>query len=111
MKEIIIVFLFVVSFALAKPGISPRRSGVVETCSSDSDCSGSQKCCSDGCGHTCQTQTTTLTCLYNGKMYHTGDSFKSDDGCNWCGCYNGDVFCTFMGCVLPTDLLLNKTIV
>ncbi|KAL3869875.1 hypothetical protein ACJMK2_042502 [Sinanodonta woodiana] len=110
MKEIIIVLLFVVSFALAKPGISPRISGVVETCSSDSDCSGSQKCCSNGCGHTCQTPPA-LPCIYNGKTYQTGEGFIADDGCNSCGCSDGRVMCTLMECVRQTDLLLNKTIV
>ncbi|KAK3595251.1 hypothetical protein CHS0354_010858 [Potamilus streckersoni] len=39
-----------------------------------------------------------LTCLYNGITYHTGDSFKSSDGCNTCGCNNGMVFCTERAC-------------
>ncbi|XP_070557411.1 balbiani ring protein 3-like [Ptychodera flava] len=42
-----------------KPGECPVASGdrgfgiCVEECSSDSDCSGEDKCCSNGCGHTC----------------------------------------------------------
>lgn len=43
-----------------KPGQCPRlRPGTVgicvELCSNDFDCSGSQKCCSNGCGHVCTT--------------------------------------------------------
>ncbi|KAL3869867.1 hypothetical protein ACJMK2_042494 [Sinanodonta woodiana] len=62
MKEIIIVLLFVVGVALAaKSGSCPDSSGMigscVEDCSSDDDCVGSQKCCSNGCGHTCQKPT------------------------------------------------------
>ncbi|KAJ8308387.1 hypothetical protein KUTeg_013261 [Tegillarca granosa] len=42
-----------------KPGNCPRRSNnsvgtCVEDCRSDVECSGSMKCCSNGCGHTCQ---------------------------------------------------------
>ncbi|KAL3869870.1 hypothetical protein ACJMK2_042497 [Sinanodonta woodiana] len=110
MKEIIIVLLFVVSVALAKPGIFPRRSGFVELCSSNSDCSGSQKCCSKVCRHTCQTPTT-LPCIYNGITYHSGEGFIMDDGCNMCGCHDGIAQCTLMACVNETDMLLNKTIV
>nr|QXO74904.1 hic15 [Sinohyriopsis cumingii] len=84
-----------------KPGTCPRISGFgtcVEMCSSDSDCLGQKKCCSNGCGHTCQTPTG-LRCTYNGVTYHTGDSFKSSDGCNTCRCNNGLVLCTLMACL------------
>ncbi|XP_046573231.1 neurogenic locus notch homolog protein 2-like [Haliotis rubra] len=41
-----------------KDGSCPSTEGVVgtcvERCSTDSSCPGSQKCCSNGCGHTCQ---------------------------------------------------------
>ena len=44
----------------SKPGMCPHVSAdtvgiCVEECSSDSQCSGDLKCCSNGCGHTCQT--------------------------------------------------------
>lgn len=36
----------------------PLRRGTVglcvEDCSGDDDCPGNEKCCSNGCGHTCQ---------------------------------------------------------
>ena len=38
------------------PGTCPvvRGAGIcVEMCSSDSDCTQQQKCCSNGCGHVC----------------------------------------------------------
>ena len=41
----------------AKPGSCPLAAGAgacVEDCSLDADCHGNQKCCSNGCGHTCQ---------------------------------------------------------
>jgi len=37
------------------PAIKPGTIGLcVEQCSSDEDCNGNLKCCSNGCGHTCQ---------------------------------------------------------
>lgn len=40
-----------------KPGVCPNIEGMigicVELCSDDSDCNGTQKCCSNGCGHVC----------------------------------------------------------
>ncbi|XP_046882826.1 anosmin-1b isoform X1 [Hypomesus transpacificus] len=53
---------FLVSVRTAKQGDCPppqRATGFaaacVESCSSDRHCSSSKKCCSNGCGHTCQT--------------------------------------------------------
>uniref|UniRef100_A0A670IFR2 WAP domain-containing protein n=1 Tax=Podarcis muralis TaxID=64176 RepID=A0A670IFR2_PODMU len=48
----------VVSSAFGKPGYCPRREGFglcVEECSGDFSCPGKKKCCSNNCGHTCQT--------------------------------------------------------
>jgi len=46
-------------YSTVKPGrcprISPDTVGIcVEDCSNDADCDGDLKCCSNGCGHTCQ---------------------------------------------------------
>jgi len=38
------------------------------------------------------------SCQYNGKTYKSGESFPSTDGCNSCGCENGQVACTMMWC-------------
>ena len=37
------------------PALPPGTVGAcVEACSSDASCANGQKCCSNGCGHTCQ---------------------------------------------------------
>jgi len=41
---------------------------------------------------------TTKTCTYGGQTYQEGDAFKSSDGCNSCGCADGEVVCTLMAC-------------
>jgi len=38
------------------------------------------------------------SCQYNGKTYKSGDSFPAEDGCNTCGCEDGEVMCTLMAC-------------
>lgn len=39
------------------------------------------------------------TCSYNGHVYHVGDSFPADDGCNSCSCLTGGVVtCTERAC-------------
>nr|XP_028591635.1 antileukoproteinase-like [Podarcis muralis] len=46
------------AFGQGKPGYCPRREGFglcVEECSGDFSCPGKKKCCSNNCGHTCQT--------------------------------------------------------
>ncbi|XP_076879479.1 anosmin-1b [Brachyhypopomus gauderio] len=60
---------FLLSLQTLKQGDCPsphRASGFaaacVESCRSDQDCSGSRKCCSNSCGHTCQAPTN----LYKG---------------------------------------------
>ncbi|XP_060551671.1 uncharacterized protein DDB_G0274171-like [Ruditapes philippinarum] len=47
-----------------KPGVCQKPEGFgacVELCSGDHDCTGDQKCCSNGCGHTCQDPGTDCT--------------------------------------------------
>lgn len=37
------------------PPLTAGAGGIcVEGCASDYDCTGTQKCCSNGCGHTCR---------------------------------------------------------
>jgi len=38
------------------------------------------------------------SCTYDGKTYKNEESFPSNDGCNSCGCQNGQVSCTLMAC-------------
>lgn len=46
-------------------------------------------------------------CTYDGKVYKTGDSFPSTDGCNTCGCAaDGSVACTLIACA-PKSCLYN----
>nr|XP_022312348.1 four-domain proteases inhibitor-like isoform X3 [Crassostrea virginica] len=99
-----------------KPGTCPV-SGIITTCecrpelitcNGDSECPGSQKCCSYGCG--CRTQCVdpvgsygpSAGCEYNGRRYRVGEGFPSSDGCNTCTCgTSGQVGCTEMACISP----------
>jgi hypothetical protein len=38
------------------------------------------------------------SCVYYGKTYASGATFRSSDGCNGCGCNNGEVACTDAAC-------------
>lgn len=38
------------------------------------------------------------SCQYNGKTYKSGGGFPAEDGCNSCGCEDGEVMCTLMAC-------------
>ncbi|KAK3595256.1 hypothetical protein CHS0354_010864 [Potamilus streckersoni] len=72
----------------------------VEACFSDQDCASDHKCCSSGCGHTCQIPVDSgLTCTYHGVTYNNEDRFNSSDGCNTCDCSNGMVVCTKVACL------------
>ncbi|MBU0976542.1 MAG: hypothetical protein ABIE03_06410 [Patescibacteria group bacterium] len=44
-------------------------------------------------------QSRSQVCNYSGKMYESGDTFDSVDGCNTCSCEKGSVSCTEMACV------------
>ncbi|OGK09000.1 hypothetical protein A2767_02405 [Candidatus Roizmanbacteria bacterium RIFCSPHIGHO2_01_FULL_35_10] len=37
-------------------------------------------------------------CVYNGKTYQHGQGFQAEDGCNSCGCDNGQITCTTIAC-------------
>jgi hypothetical protein len=41
---------------------------------------------------------TAADCSYNNKVYASGDSFPSEDGCNTCSCEDGAVACTARAC-------------
>ncbi|XP_077870516.1 nawaprin-like [Saccoglossus kowalevskii] len=64
MRVLLVVVCFVVFTAAqldvehsVKSGSCPNMSGMFgicsENCLEDDDCSGKQKCCSNGCGHDC----------------------------------------------------------
>ncbi|MEM1009177.1 MAG: hypothetical protein AAGJ35_09240, partial [Myxococcota bacterium] len=44
------------------------------------------------------------SCTYNEKTYKDGETFKSKDGCNTCGCNKGRVSCTELACVGPCGI-------
>lgn len=44
-------------------------------------------------------------CVYNGITYQNGESFRAIDGCNTCGCNNGSISCTLIGCLENTTPL------
>jgi len=61
--------------------------------------------CPNGCKDgECIQPSAPQVCHYNGGVYHIGDRFKDDDGCNTCFCEeNGSVSCTEMACVDDDD--------
>ncbi|XP_002734594.1 kielin/chordin-like protein [Saccoglossus kowalevskii] len=65
-----------------------------ELCSTDASCDGAEKCCSNGCGHTCQEPIPGADC--NG--HPDGSTYPSDDGCNTCSCSDGREMCTLIAC-------------
>ncbi|XP_056002397.1 perlwapin-like protein [Ostrea edulis] len=110
-----VIVLFFVASACAqldkKPGSCPKP-GIITTCecdpwdmhvgcSGDDECPGDEKCCSYGCGCRvgCVAPEKKRVCKYNGKVYKSGHSFPSTDGCNTCTCrFDGLVTCTYMIC-------------
>lgn len=41
------------------------------------------------------------SCSYYGKIYEDGARFPAGDGCNSCGCDDGNVACTEIACNVP----------
>ncbi|XP_045207930.2 WAP four-disulfide core domain protein 2-like isoform X1 [Mercenaria mercenaria] len=84
-----------------KPGMCPKPKipGIcVLACTSDWNCPGSQKCCSNGCGRVCTKPVGNgKSCFYNGKKYENGETFKVL--CNTCTCTEGKVSCTEKACL------------
>ncbi|KAJ0036908.1 hypothetical protein NQD34_005585 [Periophthalmus magnuspinnatus] len=56
-----LAFVPLLSAVKEKPGVCPKprtdihtEAGCLDQCSTDSECQGNRKCCSDGCGHVCE---------------------------------------------------------
>ena len=67
-------------YSTDKPGYCPEPSGAVGicvvtslTCSNDADCRGDLKCCSNGCGRTCQKPGRTRD-VHRRRLYGTRDA-------------------------------------
>jgi hypothetical protein len=57
------------------------------------------KCAGVPVRHLGECKPTPGTCMYNGKLYKTGESFPDADGCNTCSCSaDGLVACTLKAC-------------
>ncbi|MBI4008661.1 hypothetical protein HY357_00335 [Candidatus Roizmanbacteria bacterium] len=41
---------------------------------------------------------TNTGCTYKNKTYKEGESFPAGDGCNTCGCNDGEINCTLIAC-------------
>ena len=66
-------YLFCFVLVRAKPGncpaLDPNTVGIcVNMCEDDRDCSGAQKCCSNGCGQTCVNPTGMCCIRYLGQV-------------------------------------------
>ena len=74
------------SLYTVKPGKCPKPGfGIcINRCNSDSDCSGTLKCCSNGCGRTCQRPCPLIRCLPVDCSRHGGPKYFR--GCRGCGC-------------------------
>ncbi|XP_038060820.1 cysteine-rich motor neuron 1 protein-like isoform X2 [Patiria miniata] len=71
----------------------------VESCQADGDCANHEKCCSNGCGHSCLNTTTILCPDFMCAIYCEYGHQKDQNGCDTCNCLEepvdcGDVFCT-----------------
>ncbi|KAL3869864.1 hypothetical protein ACJMK2_042491 [Sinanodonta woodiana] len=94
MKQSVAILLLVVcSYAdVIKPGTCPKPpSGglCVEQCSSDEGCPGSKKCCSNGCGHTCQTPQVTCPRPSGAGLCIEDCSSHADCPVSQMCCFNG----------------------
>ena len=98
MLKLVVFILFLATLVVltaGKPGTCPNvpegvAGGCVEECSSDDSCPGEEKCCSNGCGHTCRIPAN-LTCpelICDGSLDCKGNPYKLDEsGCAKCECY------------------------
>jgi len=99
--------------ATCKPNNNPcalMDCGDQKSCYVDNE--GTAQCCNDPCmtvkcgaektlcvtTQDCAYQCVKPECDYNGHTYYHGESFPSDDNCNSCSCYDGNVACTLRFC-------------
>jgi len=74
---------------LACPTLPPGTSGAcVEECSSDSSCTSGKKCCSNGCGHTCQTPVSQCGPVCEIGCPEGWILKRDSDNCQICDCFD-----------------------
>lgn len=56
-----------------------------DSCSIDSECLGTHKCCYNGCGNECMKPINSSRCVYNNRTYSVGEQMAKDD-CTTCLC-------------------------
>ena len=97
--------------SLVKPGTCPETDGgiCVLECESDDFCPGEEKCCYNGCGHTCQRPEKPECPELNCDLDCTEFGYKLDDhGCALCECFVEQ--CPMFRC-LPCPKFYNYTVI
>ncbi|GAU95807.1 hypothetical protein RvY_07361 [Ramazzottius varieornatus] len=80
-----LVLCLYLAFSDAKKGRCPSTAGMIGTCDErcrgDNSCPGVQKCCSNGCGHSCQNPVRSSRLAKRGSMGICVEKCDGDDSC------------------------------
>ena len=99
-KFLMLLLFFNGANSFEKPGTCPETSGgiCILECESDDFCPGEEKCCYNGCGHTCQRPEKPECPESNCELDCTESGYKLDDnGCRLCECFVDQ--CPMIDCV------------
>ena len=93
-----------------KPGTCPETSGgiCILECESDDVCPGEEKCCYNGCGHTCQRPEKPECPELKCDLDCTQSGYKLDNGCALCECFVDQ--CPMIDCI-PCPKYYNYTVI